>query len=59
MLNNIYYKIKWFCKVVLDSNNKRIMQLFFDNNNMEIIHFGVKIMVCDKKCENIAKIEFY
>jgi hypothetical protein len=48
-LNNIYYKIKWFCKVVLDSNNKRIMQLFFDKNNMEIIHFGVKIMVCDKK----------
>ena len=29
---------------------------FFDKDNMEIIHFGVKIMVCDKKCENIAKI---
>lgn len=25
------------------------MQLFFDKDNMEIIHFGVKIMVCDKK----------
>ncbi len=31
------------CEVVLDSNNKRMMLLYFDKNNMEIIHFGLKI----------------
>lgn len=31
------------------------MQLYFDKDNMEIIHFGGKIMNSIKKCENIAK----
>lgn len=35
---------------------KRIMQLFFDKDNMEIINFGGKIHeFAIKKCENIAK----
>ena len=42
MLNNIYYEIRWFCEVILDSKNIRMMQLYFDKDNMEIIHFGGK-----------------
>ena len=37
-LNNIYYEIRWFCEAVLDSKNIRMMQLYFDKDNMEIIH---------------------
>ncbi len=42
MLNNIYYEIRWFCEVILDSKNIRMMQLYFDKDNMEIIYFGGK-----------------
>ena len=56
MLNNIYYEIRWFCEVILDSKNIRMMQLYFDKDNMEIIHFGGKNHEFTiKKCENIAK----
>lgn len=56
MLNNIYYEIRWFCEVILDSKNIRMMQLYFDKDNMEIIHFGGKNHEFTiKKCENIVK----
>ena len=33
-----------------------MIQLYFDKDNMEIIHFGdMKLWVYDKKCENFAK----
>ena len=28
VLNSIYYEIRWFGEVILDSKNKRMMQLF-------------------------------
>ena len=33
-----------------------MIRLFFDKNNAES-SFGVKIMVCDKKCESILKTQ--
>gem|GEM_PF-2024957 len=55
-MNNIYYEIRWFCEVILDSKNIRMMQLYFDKDNMELIHFGGKNHEFTiKKCENITK----
>ena len=34
-----------------------MIRLFFDKNNLEKFHFGVKIRFVIKKCENIAKIQ--
>ena len=46
--------------VVLDSKNKRMMQLYFDKDNMEIIEFGgKKNEIAIEKCENIAKTSSY
>ena len=54
-LNNIYYEIRLFCKVILIQIIKKMLQCF-NKNNLERFYYGVKTMVCDKKCENIAKI---
>lgn len=53
-LNNIYYEIRWFCKEILDSKNRKrcshvLTRIIWRDS------FWVKIMVCDKNCEYIAK----
>ena len=60
MLNNIYYEIRWFCEVILDSKNIRMMQLYFAKDNMEIIHFGGKNHEFTiKSVKMLQKVEVY
>jgi len=40
-LNNIYYEIRWFCKVILIQIIKKMLQCF-NKNNLERFYYGVK-----------------
>ena len=57
---NIYYENRFFCKVILDSKNNRMIQLGFDKDNTERFHFEDKNQwYVTKSVKILQKFGFY